>query len=98
MQYKCRGYYVDVIRQSVCLVVNLITVNNFSILFNFMPVGQGSDSMSFNDSPNTKLTMWLVGTGHLSASWPIGVQLVVFCSSVSVVADAKGIPRFLTAL
>ena len=37
------------------------------------------------DSPNIKLTIWLVGAGHLSVSWHIGVQLVVFfCSRVSV--------------
>ena len=33
-----------------------------------------------------KLTIWLVGAGHLSVSWPSGVQLAVFfCSSSSVV-------------
>ena len=38
------------------------------------------------DSLNIKPTIWLVGAGLLSVSWPIGVQLVAFfCSSVSVV-------------
>ena len=45
MRYKCRGYNVDVMRQSACLVVNPITVNIFSVLFNCVPVGRGSDSM-----------------------------------------------------
>ena len=45
MRYKRIGYNVDVMRQSVCLVVNPITVNNFAVLFNCTPVGQGSDSM-----------------------------------------------------
>ena len=39
-------------------------------------------------------TIWLVGAGPLSVSWPIGVQPVVFfCSSVSVVLlTPKGFP------
>ena len=32
-------------RQSACLVVNPITVNNFASLFNCTPVGRASDSM-----------------------------------------------------
>ena len=40
-------------------------------------------------SPNIRLTIWLVGAGLLSVSWPIGVEQVVFvCSSVSVVLQA----------
>ena len=45
MQYKRIGYNVDVMRQSACLVVNPVTVNNFAVLFNCTPVGRGSDSM-----------------------------------------------------
>ena len=45
MRYKRIGYHVDVMRQSACLVVNPITVNNFAVLFNCIPVGRGSDSM-----------------------------------------------------
>ena len=45
MRYKRIGYNVDVMRQSACLVVNPITVNNFAVLFNSTPVGRGSDSM-----------------------------------------------------
>ena len=45
MRYKCIGYNVDVMRQSACLMVNPITVNNFAALFNCTPVGRGSDSM-----------------------------------------------------
>ena len=33
------------------------------------------------DSPTIKLTTWLVEAGHLSVSWSIGVQLVVFFGS-----------------
>ena len=45
MRYKRIGYNVDVMRQSACLVVNPIKVNNFAVLFNCTPVGRGSDSM-----------------------------------------------------
>ena len=45
MRNKRIGYNVDVMRQSACLVVNPITVNNFAVLFNCTPVGRGSDSM-----------------------------------------------------
>ena len=45
MRYKRIGYNVDVMRQSACLVVNPITVNNFAVLFNCTPVGRRSDSM-----------------------------------------------------
>ena len=29
------------------------------------------------DNPKIELTIWMVGAGHMSVSWPIGVQLVV---------------------
>ena len=45
LRYKRIGYNVDVMRHSACLVVNPITVNNFAVLFNCMPLGRGSDSM-----------------------------------------------------
>ena len=43
--YKRKGYNLDVIKQSACLAVNLITVDHFAYLFNGTPVGRGSDSM-----------------------------------------------------
>ena len=42
--YKRIGYNKNIMRQSACLVVNLITVNNFASLFNCTPVGRASDS------------------------------------------------------
>ena len=39
------GYDLNVIRQSACLVTNLITINNFAALFNCMPFDPASDSM-----------------------------------------------------
>ena len=45
MHYKHIGYNINVMRQSACLVINPITVNSLSSLFNCMPVGRVSDSM-----------------------------------------------------
>ena len=43
--YKKIGYNINVFQQTACLVVNRITVGNFSFLFNCMPMHQTSDSM-----------------------------------------------------
>ena len=43
--YKRIGYNINIMRQSACLVLNPITVNNFASLFNCTPVGRASDSM-----------------------------------------------------
>ena len=43
--YKLIGYNINIMRQSACLAVNPITVNNFASLFNCTPVGRTSDSM-----------------------------------------------------
>ena len=43
--YKKIGYYINVLQQTACLVVNPITVGNFAFLFNCTPVGRTSDSM-----------------------------------------------------
>ena len=45
---------MDIMRQSACLVVNLITVNSYGFLFNCTTVGQASYLMTtmtyaFND-------------------------------------------------
>ena len=37
------GYYLNVMRQSACLVINTITVDNFAVLFNCTPVDRASD-------------------------------------------------------
>ena len=36
---------MDVMRQTACLVVNPITVNNFEDLFNCTPIGRTADLM-----------------------------------------------------
>ena len=44
--YKKIGYNINVLQQAACLVVNPITVGNFSLLFNYTPVGRTSNSMT----------------------------------------------------
>ena len=44
--YKDIGYNINVLQQTACLVVNPIKVINFAFLFNCMPVGRTSDSMT----------------------------------------------------
>ena len=43
--HKRIGYDLNVMRQSACLVINQITVDNFAAFFNCTPVGRASDSM-----------------------------------------------------
>ena len=43
--YKRIGYNINIMRQSACLVINPVTVNNFASLSNCTPVCQASDSM-----------------------------------------------------
>ena len=45
MRYKGIGYNLNVMRQSVCLVINPITVDGCAALFNCTPVDRASDSM-----------------------------------------------------
>ena len=40
------GYNINVIRQTACMVVNQITVDNFASLFGCTPVGRASDSIT----------------------------------------------------
>ena len=43
IRHKRVGYNLNVMRQSVCLVINSITVDNFAALFNCTPVDRASD-------------------------------------------------------
>ena len=68
---------MDIMRQSACLVVNLITVNSYGFLLNCKTVGQASDLMTalaFSFNP-------LVGAWCLSLAGPTVVQLEVFFSA-----------------
>ena len=43
--HKRIGHDLNVMQQSVCLVINPITVDNFAAIFNCRPVDRASDSM-----------------------------------------------------
>ena len=45
MRYKHIGYNLNVMRQSACLVINPITVDDYAALFHCTPVYRASDSM-----------------------------------------------------
>ena len=45
IRHKRFGYDLNVMRQSACIVINPITVDNFAVLFNCTPVDRASDSM-----------------------------------------------------
>ena len=45
IRYKRIGYDLNVMRQSACLVLNPIMVDNYAAFFNCTPMGRASDSM-----------------------------------------------------
>ena len=45
IRHKRIGYNLNVMRQSACLMINLITVDNFAALFNYTPMDRASDTM-----------------------------------------------------
>ena len=45
IRHKRIGYALNVMRQSACLVINLITVDNFAALFSCTPVDRASGFM-----------------------------------------------------
>ena len=51
LRYKKIGYNINVIRQTACMVVNPIMVNNFASLFNCMPAGL---DLRFHDCSSVK--------------------------------------------
>ena len=42
-RYKKTGYNVDILRQTACMVINPILVDNFASLFDCTTVGRSSD-------------------------------------------------------
>ena len=58
MRYKRIGYNLNVMRQSVCLVINPITVDGYAALFNCTPVDRASDSMMALDLKLLILVGW----------------------------------------
>ena len=45
LRHKRFGYDLNVMRQSACLVINPIMVDDFAALFNCTPVDRASDTM-----------------------------------------------------
>ena len=45
-RYERKGYNMDIMRQSTCLIVNPTTVYSYDFLFKYITVGQASDSMT----------------------------------------------------
>ena len=45
IRHKRIGYDLNVMQQSACLVIKIITVDNVAALFNCTPVNRASDSM-----------------------------------------------------
>ena len=45
IRHKRIGYDLNVMRQSACLVINPVRIDNFSAFFNCTPVDRASDSM-----------------------------------------------------
>ena len=45
IRHKLMSYGLNVMRQSACLVINPITIDNFAAIFNCTPPDRASDSM-----------------------------------------------------
>ena len=74
----------NVMRQTACLVVNPITVNNFADLFNCTPASRASGLLM---APARSFQLSWLGSDDLSLVGSNGVQLLDFsCSSVSELA------------
>ena len=48
VRYKKIGYNTDVLRQTACLIINPIEINNFSYLFDCTTTGRASDCSGFS--------------------------------------------------
>ena len=81
--HKRIGYDLNIMRQSACLEVNIITVDNFATLFNCMPVDRASDY----DGPDQKLFILVCwDRSSSSVAWSTGAQLIIlFCFRFQVV-------------
>ena len=80
--HKRNGYDLNAMRQSVCLVINSITVDNLYALFICMPMDRESDSMMVR--PKTIHFSWL-GPELSYAAWSTGAQMMIFCFRFSAV-------------
>ena len=84
MRYKRIRFNKNVMRQSACIVINPITVDNFASLFNCTQVGRASDSLM---GPTKRLLIFLSWLGLdlvLSFAWSFGELVNFFCPGISV--------------
>ena len=95
IRQKRISYDLNVMRQSACLVINPIKVDNFASLFNCTPVDRASDSMMAR--PKAIHFSWL-GPDLSSVAWSAGAQLMIFfCFRFPVVLFGRpGISIFHT--
>ena len=75
IRHKSIGFDLNVMRQSACLVINPITVDNFAALFN---LHAGRSGLRLYDGPDLKLFI-LVGLDRSSSSvaWSTEAQLMI---------------------
>ena len=85
-RYKRIGYSLNIMRQTACLAVNPIIVDDYASLFNCTTAVRASDLMTassglrFIDGLFVKLTSGL-GLDDMCLAWPAVVQLLVFIYS-----------------
>ena len=77
IHHKRIGYDLNAMRQSTCLVINPITVDNFAALFNCTPVDRASYYCICWPRPKA---IHFVGWERSSSSvaWSTGAQLMIF--------------------
>ena len=95
LRHKRIGYDVNVMRQSVCLVINPITVDNFAALFNCTPVNRASGSIIAR--PKAIHFSWL-GPDLSSVAWSTGAQLILLQISSGVVWQTRALHLSHSAL
>ena len=95
LRHKRIGYDLNVMRQSVCLVINPITVDNFAALFNCTPMNRASDSMMAR--PKAIHFSWL-GPDLSSVTWSTGAQLILLQISSGVVWKTRDLHLTHSAL
>ena len=83
-RYRRKGYNENVVRQSVCLVLNPIIVDNHAAIFNCTPMGQASDTMM---APTYSFQLVGAGASCLLLDWCFS-----FAPDFSKLFGAQGSP------
>ena len=66
IRHKCIGYDFNFMRQSACLLIKPITVDNFAAIFDCMPMDRPSDSMMAHTSFCFRFSVVLFGKPGIS--------------------------------